>query len=184
MASSSAPQDKPNTKPKRAYTKNKYTLSGPDTSGSASSSSVASSQPRIRAASSDSRTKWQKIEDILKIVSKDFGSIGDFLETLFHARSRSAKDVGIDPRSATQQVAVTRLLQGSSNVHMSHIIRVIHIHPQSQPPPSSEERELMFSSSVPLDNIHHARPALSAWAAQLVGNQVYAEINNLTHDDP
>ena len=83
MASSSAPQDKPNTKPKRAYTKNKYTLSGPDTSGSASSSSVASSQPRIRAASSDSRTKWQKIEDILKIVSKDFGSIGDFLETFF-----------------------------------------------------------------------------------------------------
>jgi len=181
MASTSSSKDKP----KRTYTKNKFPLSNSGSLSTASGPDVPSTRPRLQAAPSDSRTKWQRMEDTLKTISKDFGSIGEFLELLFHSNSRASKGAGVsDPRSRTQQTVVTRLLQGTSRVHIGHIISLIYSHPQSQPATSSNERQLAFSSSTLPASIHHARPTLSAWATQLVGNQLYIEIDKLTRDDP
>jgi hypothetical protein len=42
----------------------------------------------------------------------------------------------------------------------------------------------MFSTSIPLDDIHHARLFLSSWAARKVGAEARKQIWRLTHDDP
>lgn len=134
------PIDKNKDKPKRSYSKNKFPLAG-DTP---STSSVSSPQ-RLRAAPSDTRSKWQKMEDVLKIISTDFVSMGEFLETLFYIHPRAQKTAGVpDPRSSNHQSTVTTLLQGTSKAHISHIITLIYSHPQSQPSASSSfaiERE-------------------------------------------
>lgn len=88
------PIDKNKDKLKRSYSKNKFPLAG-DTP---STSSVSSSQQQLRAALSDTRSKRQKMEDVLKIISTDFVSMGEFLETLFYIHPRAQKTAGIpDP---------------------------------------------------------------------------------------
>ena len=70
---------------------------------------------------------------------------------------------------------------------MGHVISLIYNHRQSQPKASSvhvNDALLSFSTITSPAAIHHASPALSAWAAQLIGNEVYREIGKLTKNDP
>src|SRR5258705_4102651 len=70
---------------------------------------------------------------------------------------------------------------------MGHIISFIYYHRQSQPKPKSlhaDDTFLSFSTTTSPAAIHHARPSLSTWAAQLVDNEVYREVGKLTKNDP
>ncbi|KAG6818589.1 hypothetical protein H0H93_003702 [Arthromyces matolae] len=137
---------------------------------------ISASQGRLRAPK---RSEWQKIDDILAVVQKDFKSIGSFLEYLFHNAPR-----GSDPRTARHRSMVSAFLQGSSNVHMGNIITLIYKHRQSNPTKYSSDDSYRFSPHAPLEDIRHARPCMSAWAAQLVGEKVFREVRLLTQNDP
>ncbi|KAF8189163.1 hypothetical protein K438DRAFT_2145090, partial [Mycena galopus ATCC 62051] len=69
-----------------------------------------SSQQRERAPRRD---KWQKADVILQLITKDFRSLGAFLETLFHCRDLSIND----PRTASHK----RMVIGSPCVHQRDI---------------------------------------------------------------
>ncbi|KAF8057175.1 hypothetical protein FPV67DRAFT_1566211 [Lyophyllum atratum] len=126
------------------------------------------SLPRLRAPK---RTKWDKADRILEMIQKDFGSLGDFLVHLFHNSLR-----GNDPRSARHVSMVSAFLQGSSHAHMGEIIELLYHHRQSNPRKGSSELSHAYSPTIPLDEIRHARPCLSAWAAHLVGEKVHNEV--------
>lgn len=187
-----------NDTPRRSYHRNKWYMSASNESGPPSSpgllttpqnrvatssnmnQDLLSSQPRLRSIQ---RSEWEKADIILGTISKDFNSLGNFLKTLFHNRTRGS----IDPRSPRHQSMVTAFLEGESSVKMGDIIDLIYHHHQSQPRLHSkhaEERELAFSPISSPSTIKHARPSLSTWAVQLIGNTVYREVGKLTKDDP
>ncbi|KAK7050355.1 hypothetical protein R3P38DRAFT_2604844 [Favolaschia claudopus] len=128
------------------------------------------------------RTKWQKVDNIVQIITKDFRSLGAFLEALFHIRDNASND----PRTARHEHMVTAFLQGASNTGIATIIDLIYHHPQSRPARSHPETELYFAPpnvSSPRD-IRFAQPSLSTWAIQRVGPEMRRQIGVLTQNDP
>ena len=139
-----------------------------------------SSQPRFRAPQ---RTPFDKVHDIIK--TGGFDSLGHLLKIIFYCPAR--RNPGPDPRSAAHVSWVASLLQGSSNVLMSDIIKLVYNHRESQPNKDSVygyEVDLAFSAIEDPSQIHHARPALSVWATQLVNQAVHREVGLLTQNDP
>ncbi|KAJ7847450.1 hypothetical protein B0H14DRAFT_2357176 [Mycena olivaceomarginata] len=140
------------------------------------STPVPSSQPRQRAPKRDI---WEKADTIIHLITKDFRSLGQFLDTLFHCRDMSVND----PRTARHKAAVTAFMNGDSNVGMGRIIELLYRHPQGRPNKANAESGLYFSLSSPAE-IKFAQPALSSWALQLVGAELRKQIGVLTHNDP
>ncbi|KAF8166102.1 hypothetical protein K438DRAFT_1941811 [Mycena galopus ATCC 62051] len=138
-----------------------------------------SSQQRERAPQRD---KWQKADVILQLITKDFRSLGAFLETLFHCRDLSIND----PRTASHKRMVTVFLRGESNIGMGAILELIYRHPQGRPENANPESNLYFSppSLAPPLGVKFARPAVSTWALQLVGTEMCKQIGTLTQNDP
>ncbi|KAJ6628483.1 hypothetical protein B0H10DRAFT_2209395 [Mycena sp. CBHHK59/15] len=135
------------------------------------STSTASTQQRLRQPR---RTKWQKADTIVNLITKDFRSLGAFLEVLFHVRDTAVSD----PRTPSHEQQVTAFLGGQSNVRMAHIIDLIYRHPQGRPLKADRESGLYFAPpdvAAPMD-IKFARPALSTWALQLVGPDIRREV--------
>ncbi|KAJ7680071.1 hypothetical protein B0H17DRAFT_1232529 [Mycena rosella] len=144
-----------------------------------SSTPAASTQPKLRRPK---QNQWQKVDSIVHLITKEFRSLGAFLEVLFHVRDVSASD----PRTASHKQQVTAFLDGESNIGMAHIIDLIYRHPQGRPPSSGTESDLYFAPpdvAKPRD-IKFAHPALSTWALQLVGPELRRQIGNLTQNDP
>ncbi|KAJ7635908.1 hypothetical protein B0H17DRAFT_1279587 [Mycena rosella] len=143
------------------------------------STPAASTQPKLRRPK---QNQWQKADSIVHLITKEFRSLGAFLEVLFHIRDVSASD----PRTASHKQQVTAFLDGESNIGMAHIIDLIYRHPQGRLPSSDTESDLYFAPpdvAKPRD-IKFARPALSTWALQLVGPELRRQIGNLTQNDP
>ncbi|KAJ6617040.1 hypothetical protein B0H10DRAFT_1948722 [Mycena sp. CBHHK59/15] len=143
------------------------------------STSTASTQQRLRQPR---RTKWQKADTIVNLITKDFRSLGAFLEVLFHVRDTAVSD----PRTPSYEQQVTAFLGGQSNVRMAHIIDLIYRHPQGRPLKADRESGLYFAPpdvAAPMD-MKFARPALSTWALQLVGPDIRREVGGLTQNDP
>ena len=144
------------------------------------SPSILSTQPRLRTPK---RSNFDKAHEILVVIQKEFRSLGAFLDAVFHVREHRSQD----SRTATHRSMVTAFLKGESAVQVSHIIEAIYRHPESRPNTDSErahEKDLSFSTTISPNDIHHARPSLSSWATQLVGDTVHYEIGRLTRNDP
>ncbi|KAJ7808146.1 hypothetical protein B0H14DRAFT_2525469 [Mycena olivaceomarginata] len=135
------------------------------------SPSSASTQPSLRAAR---RTKWQKVDDVLKTYG--FPNLGDFLACRFHLRTRGEKD----HRTQRHRQAVGAFLQGKCAVKMADLIESLYHHHKSRPKKDSEDYHSAFSPNKPLTEIQCARPCLSAWATRLVGNHAYFRVGKLT----
>ncbi|KAJ7874601.1 hypothetical protein B0H13DRAFT_2348517 [Mycena leptocephala] len=119
---------------------------------------------------------------VISLITKEFRSLGHFLEVLFHCRDFSVND----PRSASHKRMVTLFLGGESNIGMGQIIDLIYHHPQSRPVNANPESGLYFSPpgvAAPT-GIKFARPALSTWAIQRVGPEMARQIGALTQNDP
>ncbi|KAJ7493475.1 hypothetical protein FB451DRAFT_1490540 [Mycena latifolia] len=140
-------------------------------------SGASSSQPRLRAKA---RTEWEKMDNILGLISKDLNGLGHFLELLFYHRPHGTKDV----RTRRHETMVTGFLGGKSRIKMGHIIDLVYNHRQSQPPTNSLERDLAFSHKIPHTDICYARPSLSSWALTLIGKAARKQVGNLTKNDP
>ncbi|KZP26721.1 hypothetical protein FIBSPDRAFT_909075 [Athelia psychrophila] len=116
---------------------------------------------------------------------KLFDSLGEFLSVLFYCHPKKSEKA--DPRTARHISVVSAFLQGTSVIHMGHIIDLIYSHRQSQPKRSSRhanEVYLAFSPTLSPAGIHHARPAMSSWATKLVGDAAHRAVGRLTKNDP
>ncbi|KAJ6482404.1 hypothetical protein DFH09DRAFT_1107198 [Mycena vulgaris] len=71
-------------------------------------SSVASSQPRLRAKA---RSKWEKMDGIFGLIRKDLDGVGNFLELLLYHWPHGT----MDPRTRRHETMVTGFLGGKSN---------------------------------------------------------------------
>ncbi|KAJ7687950.1 hypothetical protein B0H17DRAFT_1135959 [Mycena rosella] len=109
------------------------------------------------------RSKWEKMDHILGLITKDLEGMGNFLELLFHHRPHGTTDV----RTKRHKAMVTAFLAGKSTVQMGHIIELIYNHRQSQPPTDSLDRQLAFSHK----------------ALVLVGKEARRKVGNLTRHD-
>ncbi|KAF7293112.1 hypothetical protein MKEN_01468500 [Mycena kentingensis (nom. inval.)] len=128
------------------------------------------------------RSDWQKVDAILETITKDFRSIGRFLEVLFHNRKKDEPD----PRTQRHARAVTSFLIGESNIGIAVIINLIYNHRQSRPPRASAEYGANFSPPdiySPRD-LNYAQPVLSTWALQIVCNEFHRQVGLLTKNDP
>jgi hypothetical protein len=134
------------------------------------SPSSASTQPSLQAAR---RTKWQKVDDVLKTYG--FPNLGDFLACLFHLRTCGERD----HRTQHHRQAVDAFLQGKCAVKMADLIESLYHHHKSRPKKDSEDYHAAFSPNKPLTEIQCAQPCLSAWATQLVGNHAYFRVRKL-----
>jgi hypothetical protein len=99
-----------------------------------------------------------------------FDTLGEFLSVLFHPRKRGEKD----PRTSSHRHTVAAFLKGQSKITMAGIIPLIFNHHHSRPKKrDTDEYSAALSPSKPLSEIRYARPCLSAWATQLVGDCIY-----------
>ncbi|KAJ7737519.1 hypothetical protein B0H16DRAFT_1325909 [Mycena metata] len=137
-----------------------------------------STQPRLRKPR---RTEWQKVDSLLETITKDFRSLGHFLEVLFYNRISGVPD----PRTVRHVRVVAAFLGGESNVTMATIINLLYNHRQSRAPKDSPEDAMYFSPpDITPRDIACARPALSTWALQLVGQELRRQVGDLTQNDP
>ncbi|KAF8210685.1 hypothetical protein K438DRAFT_1569424, partial [Mycena galopus ATCC 62051] len=118
-------------------------------------------------------TQFQKIHDVLKTYG--FPNLGDFLRVLFHPRTRGEPD----KRSKSHRQAVAAFLQGPSTFKMADFIELLYNHNKSRPKKTNPDHAAAFSPLNPLNEIHCARPCLSAWATRLVGNHAYFRVGKL-----
>ncbi|KAJ6545695.1 hypothetical protein B0H19DRAFT_1308385 [Mycena capillaripes] len=135
------------------------------------SPSSASTQVQLRAPR---RTKWKKMDDFL--TSYGFENLGDFLAILFHPRVRGEPN----PRTRRHRAAVSAFLQGCSNTKMADLIELLYNHPQSRPKKKYPDQcAAALSPHKPLGEILFARPCLSSWATQVVGNRAHFRVGKL-----
>ncbi|KAK1221011.1 hypothetical protein PQX77_016188 [Marasmius sp. AFHP31] len=126
-----------------------------------------------------------KVDDYLQKLSADFGSFGEFIRLLFW--SKNSKD-GEDLRGDFHRASVCRFLQGRNTIGIVQILRRIYQHPNSYPSADSsndskKQRALAFSLDMDPSDIDYARPAMSAWAAQLCAGRLHRDIVTLTRND-
>ncbi|KAJ7174579.1 hypothetical protein C8R46DRAFT_1252315 [Mycena filopes] len=101
-------------------------------------SSAPSTQPRSRAPK---RTEWQKADSLLATITKDFRSLGHFLEVVFYNCISGVPD----PRTPRHVRVVTAFLGGESNITMGTIINLLYNHRQSRALQNSPEAAMDFS---------------------------------------
>ncbi|KAJ7725277.1 hypothetical protein DFH07DRAFT_783024 [Mycena maculata] len=141
--------------------------------------SAPSTQPRLRQPK---QTEWQKMDSILGTITKDFRSLGNFLQVLFYNRISGVSD----PRTPCHVRVVSAFLGGESIVAMATIINLIYNHRQSRAPKDSLQYSMEFSPpdiASPWD-IDYARQSLSTCALQTVGAELRRQIGGLTQNDP
>lgn len=108
--------------------------------------------------------------------------MSDFLAEYLAPIDPEAK--GPDPRSPTHRQFVSHLCRDG---RVAELVEMIYECPYSFPSWNSAhlaERNLCFDGDANAREIHYARPALSVWATQLVGKQLYKEIGSLTVAEP
>ncbi|KAL0573741.1 hypothetical protein V5O48_008217 [Marasmius crinis-equi] len=125
----------------------------------------------------------ERMGRVMELLFDDLGfeTLGDFLSALFPAIPRGESNLH-DRRHVNKLKA---FLQGRSTFRAVNLVESIVSHRYSLPSYKSEhyhERGLAFSNTLPSE-IHHANSAITSWATQIVGEQVYAEIGRLTLDD-
>ncbi|KAJ7774511.1 hypothetical protein DFH07DRAFT_952214 [Mycena maculata] len=143
---------------------------------------VTSTQKALRGPK---RTKWQKVDSVVSVITKEFhkfGGLGGFLELLFHVRDFSIND----PRTPGHKRMVTAFLDGESKIGITDIIDLIYQHPAGRPAKANAQSALYFSPPdvAKPKGIKIACPALSTWALQLVGPEMRKQIGDLTQNDP
>ncbi|KAJ6610317.1 hypothetical protein B0H10DRAFT_2293130 [Mycena sp. CBHHK59/15] len=128
------------------------------------------------------RSEWEKADQLLAQINKDFASLGRFLEVLFYNRISGV----LDPRTNRHVQSVAAFLNGTNNVTMGTLINLLYNHPQSRAPSNALDYSLHFSPpdvASPRD-IDYARPALSTWALQTVVPELRRQVWALTQNDP
>lgn len=112
------------------------------------------------------KTDQQKLEDVLSLLRRFRWSIGTLLQHVFLPE--------FTPSRRHDQFA-SKFLQGSSSLTPGAVIAAWFKSPYGLPPQSSPERAFQYSTTVDYQSIKHARPAISSFAAQLIGAKLTQE---------
>ncbi|THU94231.1 hypothetical protein K435DRAFT_860767 [Dendrothele bispora CBS 962.96] len=126
-----------------------------------------------------------KVNEHLRQICNDFGTIGEFLWLLFWCKGRTRNR---DLREQYHQDVIRRFLQGDTSINIINIIRKIYQHSSSQPSWRSRDPTSERSKAFQLDEdpakIPYARPAIASFAAQLCAARAHRDLSILTKNDP
>ncbi|KAF9005371.1 hypothetical protein BDZ89DRAFT_1145164 [Hymenopellis radicata] len=123
------------------------------------------------------------MESLIPLITQRFHSLGRFLQILFIDFPR--RD-GPDRRSTLHRNFVSGFLRGKNRTKAVDIVKLIYRHRNSGPGYRSKfysERDLMFAGTQNPSELHYARPAISCWAIQVVGDHVHSQVGALTVDE-
>jgi len=103
----------------------------------------------------------EHMDGIMDALAKANWTLGEFFHNLF-------RDDIEDLLGTRHGRRVKHLLTKGGNHPIGTIVEKIYNHSFSQPPPQHAERDKMFSSGLPMEDLSYGRAALSSWALQLV----------------
>lgn len=129
------------------------------------------------------QSKWQRVDEVLCCVKNNFRSFGHFMD----AFSENFAVGSFDPRSDRHRDAASSWMSGRTRFRPVHLIEAIYRNRHSVPRYDSvhvDELERVFDGDCNPQELHFSRPALSCWAAQLVGKRCAAELKKLGQYDP
>ncbi|KAJ7919673.1 hypothetical protein B0H13DRAFT_2656619 [Mycena leptocephala] len=120
----------------------------------------------------------QSLEEMDHVLKNwGFRCLDNFLDTLFHPRTRGEKD----HRSKTHRQLVSAFFEG----HLDQVNGGHHsadLSPPRERRPKKrdvDQRSASFSPYRPLTDIRYAQPCLSAWATRLVGDHAYFRVGKI-----
>ncbi|KAJ3792318.1 hypothetical protein GGU11DRAFT_750189 [Lentinula aff. detonsa] len=108
----------------------------------------------------------RKLERILNVIQDEDWSFGKFLYHFF--RTKDEDGVEIKGRTKKHAGMLSIFMHGSTKYHTACILKEWIRNPIGIPDSSHDEYSDMFSVTKLFESIHHARPALTSFAAQLV----------------
>ncbi|KAJ8089136.1 hypothetical protein PM082_014384 [Marasmius tenuissimus] len=159
--------------------------------GDNSVSSAAKSMPSMNFVSYDyppgdyPKSKWGQLDKVLSTIEENFPDLGMFLEALFENFP-----CGVPNPCTNQHTLIVKwFLQGDYTIKAVDVVHAIYRPRYSYPISKSsaemyQERTHSFSPTVNLTSLHYARPAMSAWATQLIGHQLSVEMETLCRGIP
>ncbi|KIY60540.1 hypothetical protein CYLTODRAFT_460734 [Cylindrobasidium torrendii FP15055 ss-10] len=112
-------------------------------------------------------TRSEHLDVVLKAITENFTSFGDFLDCFTLEPPRS----GPDTRSSTHKSVLSHWLRGGTNFRPVHFVTAIYRNRYSVPARGSkyrDELERAFDGDCDAKELHYARIGLSAWAAALM----------------
>ncbi|KAJ7874150.1 hypothetical protein B0H14DRAFT_2243743, partial [Mycena olivaceomarginata] len=128
-------------------------------------------------------SKYEHLEVVLRCIESHFKSLGHFMETLTENFGSGQPD----PRTEYHKCVVSSFLAGRTAFRPAHLVEAMYRNRYSVPHYNSryvDELEATFCGTRDPKTFHYTCPALSSWAAQLVGKRCALEIGKLGHDDP
>ncbi|KAJ6448685.1 hypothetical protein C8R45DRAFT_1084422 [Mycena sanguinolenta] len=128
-------------------------------------------------------SRYEHVDAVLHCILDHFMSLAHFMEAL----TENFPVGSSDPRSDYHRLVVSSWLGGRSTFGPAHFVEAIYHNRYSVPCHTSvhvDELDQVFDGQRDPKDFHYARPALSAWATQLVGKRCALEIGKLGHDDP
>ncbi|KAJ6462874.1 hypothetical protein C8R45DRAFT_1107948 [Mycena sanguinolenta] len=128
-------------------------------------------------------SRYEHVDAVLHCILDHFKSLAHFMEAL----TENFPVGSSDPRSDYHRLVVCSWLGGRSTFRPAHFVEAIYHNRYSVPCHTSvhvDELDQVFDGQRDPKDFHYARPALSAWATQLVGKRCALEIGKLGHDDP
>ncbi|KAJ6602569.1 hypothetical protein DFH09DRAFT_899640 [Mycena vulgaris] len=121
------------------------------------------------------RTDAQKIELILETIQDQGWTLGCFLYNIFRTRDIKGNEIH---RSSTHSQMVSIFLAGRAKKTVANIITEWMAHPDGRIPAHSPNLDLMYSTTVPYNDIKPVRAALTAFSTQTIGKKVGDEAEN------
>ncbi|KAJ6616142.1 hypothetical protein B0H10DRAFT_1949352 [Mycena sp. CBHHK59/15] len=118
------------------------------------------------------RTDAQKIESILDAIQEQRWSLGCFLYNIF--RIKDAKGNPIH-RSPAHSQMVSIFLAGRGKKTVANIITEWMAHADGRIPETSPNWDLMYSTTIPYNEIRPVRAALTAFSTQTIGKKKHPE---------
>ncbi|KAF9010904.1 hypothetical protein BDZ89DRAFT_1226378 [Hymenopellis radicata] len=170
-----------------------YSLPGSTWASSASVGQAATSnqdapfshsQPRLRAPQKRKPNLYEEMDLLVPTIRAKFGSLGGFLRILF-TDFRRRDGPAADKCSLPHRSLVAYFLRGKNKTKAVEIVQLMYAHRLSRPNYRSKQRDevkAMFTERDPT-SMQYARPAISCWALQIVGDYAHSAINTLTFDE-
>ncbi|KAL0566683.1 hypothetical protein V5O48_015322, partial [Marasmius crinis-equi] len=112
----------------------------------------------------------EKLDVVLNAIKDVDWTLGDFLHHLFRRKGPR------ETRSLTYTQMVSKFLCGNTKIKLADVLDAILHNPWGIPKAENEDRTRMFSTEVSFRDMAVARPTLTAFAAQIVEEEMVKEV--------
>ncbi|KAJ8095787.1 hypothetical protein PM082_022894 [Marasmius tenuissimus] len=135
------------------------------------SSPIVSTTPKPRQTRTKQRlSASEKLDLVLEAIKDVHWTVGDFLYHLFRHKGDN------EEHSPLYYQMVSKFLGGLTSKRLSHVLNEIIHDPWGIPKQGSKDRSRMFATDVTFLDNKAGRPALTSFAAQLVGEEMEKEV--------